>query len=483
MMNPGLFRSVFPRVIFLLVIAGSLAVNILRFVNTKEIPYGCHIDEIGIVSSIRCIATEGVDPLLHPPALFINLFFESPRAPTYVYPGILWGKAFGFSCASMRAFSAFLVVFGIAGLFFLARRLWGWQTAGWVVFLASISPWMWALSRIAFESQVAASFFIWGMYFIFRRASRWNAFMAAFMLGCAMYTYLPFRLVVPLVLPLFFWARAERGALNKGWHPVFWPALVLISVPLVQGMLNGELMGRFNELCLVSKNNLGAGGGFFALKNALGMFVHNYGLHFSPHFLFVQGDDNVMFTSHFGGILSWPDMLALLFGGVLFAWSTVHRKARLFCKDRRILVVCVICFLVGFVPSGLTNVQVPNALRSIGAWPFLMLLGGFCIREVQKRVPLAAVLAVLIAGTFACVYLKDYFGPYQARSRGMFDFWSYDMAKNARTNEDWLNFMYFNRHKDFTLQYYLMEFKGDSCSQARQAWVGFNKFLDERGIQ
>ena len=102
-------------VLFLLI----LTVNIIRFVGLDFSPPGFHVDELSSAVTIQCLATEGVDALNHPYPLFGDVSYGSPKPPTYIYPAALWTKLFGFSIASFRAISAFVVVITFVGLFSL----------------------------------------------------------------------------------------------------------------------------------------------------------------------------------------------------------------------------------------------------------------------------------------------------------------------------------------------------------------------------
>ena len=97
-----------------------------------------------------------------------NLNYGTPKPPTYIYPAVVWARVFGYSAASLRALSVTVHLLGIVGLFFLARSFFGWRYAFLTMTVASLSPWTWSLSRVAFESLFSVTFLIWGMYFFFK---------------------------------------------------------------------------------------------------------------------------------------------------------------------------------------------------------------------------------------------------------------------------------------------------------------------------
>ena len=157
---------------------------------------------------IGCLATEGVDAHNISYPLFSNLNYGTPKPPTYIYPAVVWAKIFGYSVPSLRAFSVMVYFVGIVGLFFLARLFFGWRYAFLTLTVASLSPWVWGLSRVAFESLFSATFLIWGLYFFFKSPKVWSIVLSGLFFTAEMYSYPPFRLQTPLMLlSLIIYAR------------------------------------------------------------------------------------------------------------------------------------------------------------------------------------------------------------------------------------------------------------------------------------
>ena len=82
-----------------------LAALLLSYWQLDRIPYGFHVDELAGSVTIGCLTTEGVDAHNVAYPVFSNVNYGTPKPPTYIYPGIVWGKAFGYSVASLRALS------------------------------------------------------------------------------------------------------------------------------------------------------------------------------------------------------------------------------------------------------------------------------------------------------------------------------------------------------------------------------------------
>ena len=164
-----LFREkYFLSICFIVLILINLSSIFLAYYRLDRVPYGFHVDEFSGSVDVGCLATEGVDAHNISYPVFSYLYYGTPKPLTFLYPAILWSKFFGYSVASLRALTVTVHLFGIIGLFFLARLLLGWRYALLVITVASLSPWTWGLSRVAFESLFSSTFLIWGMYFFFR---------------------------------------------------------------------------------------------------------------------------------------------------------------------------------------------------------------------------------------------------------------------------------------------------------------------------
>ena len=165
-----------------------------------------------LLSPCSVLRKAGCDAELTPWPLFGFMEYGQDKPPTYVYPGILWAKVFGATVPSLRAYSVFVLLIGILGLFFLSKQLFGLGFAGVVVLAATCSPWAWVVTRVALESYFAPVFAIWGLYFFWRSNYWWDWALAGFFFVCAMYTYPPARLQIPLMMvTLGFYEWGRRG--------------------------------------------------------------------------------------------------------------------------------------------------------------------------------------------------------------------------------------------------------------------------------
>jgi len=466
-------------VLLLMVLVGAA----LHFYRLDKVPYGFHVDEMSGSVAVGCMATEGVDAHNVPHPLFADLHYGTPKPPTYLYPAMVWAKLFGYSAPSLRALSVTVHLCGIAGLFLLARSLFGWRYAAVTAALAIFSPWAWVPSRVAFESLFAVTFLIWGLYVFLHPPRAWRMVLAAVLLAGAMYSYPPMRLQTPLMLlPLIIYSF-KQYRLNWKFLVVFVVVFAILLFPLVQRTLNGQLQQRFDQISIFSPQYLKAMGVNGSWMQLTEIFCYIYALHFHPDFLFFKGDPSYVHSTRHFGILSWMDMAALAVGLVflLMLLTKFGRKNNPLAVHRYWLVFLFVNIFIGVVPAALTNSELPNSLRIIGSWPFMCLLSAFLLWQACERCWVLWLGVVLTTALFAFSFLKVYFQVYPQESKGMFSYWTMEEAGQLKTEEDWFKFVLLYRYADYNARYFLMQYHGSTCTQSRAMWEGMRDFLISRG--
>ncbi len=455
----------------------------LHYYKLGDIPYGFHVDEMCEGVLIGCMVTEGIDAHRIPKPLFGDMHYGTPKPPTFVYPAMLWAKFFGFSVASLRTYVVTVHLIGLLGLFFLSRLLFGFRYATIVLLVASVSPWIWVMSRVAFESLGAVTFLVWGMYFALRSTQVWHWALAGAFFSAAMYTYPPMRMQLPIFLCLFIPYAFHRLGFRLRSLAVLVLVLSVLSIPLVQGTLNGKLQQRFSGISIFSKDYLSSIGKSSTIKDLAGIFLHNFKEHFNASFLFLTGDPSRIHSTGHHGILGWLDVMALVLGCVFILLLLVRKYGQNpLIKERIFLIFLCLNVLIGIAPAALTTTELPNALRIVGAWPFMCLLVGFLLWQACERLWLMWPVIVLTALLFANSFFNVYFKVYPKESKGMFNFWTLDEANKAKTEEDWLRFMVRYRHDDYHARYFLMQYRHFSCSESKSMWDNLRTLLTSQGV-
>lgn len=459
----------------------AFAMILARFVALDQTPAGFYLDEAGGAANILCIASEGLSekgvrfPLFFPEFRGTGTFFT----PTYIYSGALWANVFGTSIVSLRAHVAFYSLLAILGVSALAGRFFGPAGAVLSGIAASISPWSFQFSRIAWDPALLPAFLIWGIFFSLCKRRRF-AVIGGLLLAAAMYTYPPARLHVLLLLPAIFtfrwFADGERKGELRG-HLIFLAihaATLLIALsPLTVLTMNGTLQGRYDAIGILNRQWLVTSHGSDSVSTLLTVFVRNLAAHLSPGFLLLRGDANIRHGTTLFGLFSWLDMLAML-AAIPIATLLVLRASRLAGRFQPgpLLAFVLWGFLSGLIVSSLTWEGIPHALRSIGSWPFLSLLTGGLLYALVSVWRPALYLIAAVALAFSLAFANVYFFRYGEASAGQFDAAIQEAAEKAVVSGDWQQLEWFTTfYPTPAMRYYFMEYRGYTCMQPLPAAV------------
>jgi len=307
--------------------------------------------------------------------------------------------------------------------------------------------------------------------------------LAGIFLAAAMYSYPPIRFQVPLMLiPLVFFCRKKY---QIKWKNVVLLGLVLtvILIPLAQNTLNGKLQKRFNQISIFSNDYLKSINASHDWLSLSKIFLNVYAFHFHSDFLFFKGDPSYVHSTRHFGILSWMDILALgigIFFLLMFFFKKKKANNPLYIH-REWVIFLLISMMIGVIPSALTNSEIPNSLRIMGSWPYLSLLSVFLLWQACEQCWGMWLIVVLTTAIFAFSFLRVYFFVYPDESKGMFGYWTLEEASQLKTDEDWLKFLLLYRHDDYHARYFLIHYRGISCSQSEKIWDNLRDYLISQG--
>ncbi len=475
-------KYIIPIVLGLLIII----INASRFVDLAHIPNGVHIDEQTIGVTFACLAQGGQATLNQPHyPLFADNSFATPTPPTFMYPGMLWVKAFGFSIESIRTYTVFGFTVALLGLFAIGRHLGGLRCGLWIMLAGSLSPWTWTFSRIAWESIFMTPFLIWGLFFCLIARKHRHFIIAGILLSAAAYSYPPARLQVPLTLIFlvgygFFqlrWKFSHIMALGL--------AFIITTIPMAIMYITWPfLSARFNEISILNPDYLHSINKTGSLMDIAIIAGKNYLSFLQPDFLFFKGTPhNLTLSTGRQGIMGWLDIFAAILA--ISAVGLMIKNKRAINKPTLVLFgFLFINFLGGILPAALISIENPHPLRTLGAWTFAMIATGLIIHKSIERWIWVALPATLIAISFTFVFLTQYFTLYPKDSIGMFNVWTETEAKNAKTDNDWMTFLYHYHPHMYISRYALMRYHGDSCASAKKTWENlypfFKKFAEQQ---
>ena len=383
-----------------------LLFNALRFIGLEISPPGFYADESYGATQVICLWQTGADFFGNAFPLFaISGPGEPIYSPTYLYGQLIWTTVFGHSIAGFRSYAAITTTLTILFLYLYAKNLLGSRAALYIAFVATVMPWSWQFSRIAWDPPLAPLFLMLGLWISTLKKGWW---IAGLPLGLAIYSYPPLRIITPLIwlcLPNLSIKRKIIGLL----------VIAFTCIPLALQFQDENFLSRSNMLTIWSSTFYNPYR-HYNLIELISVFWKNWLAHFSPSFLFIHGENNLRHSIQSFGMLSWLDLLAL--GALIYLVSikVVSRKyEHIFSSGQyQALFIGLIGIGISLIPASLTNEASPHALRTISAWPFYAIFSGVILSRLSEVLPFNKVyLATLLIGfLFFASYQYHYFKIY-----------------------------------------------------------------------
>lgn len=365
----------------------------LRFYNISGVPVSLYWDEVASAYNAYSIALTEKDEFGNPfPMLFRS--FEDYKTPANIYLTSIVVKFFGLSELTARFTSAFFGSLSVIICFFLAKELFRKQkfkdkvlntsTIGLVAsFLLAISPWHIQFSRTGFEANVGLFFVILAIYLFSKFANVKDFkyfFLSMSIFALSIYFYRSIWLFAPLMI--FVLLIIYRKLLTKELLKTSLGLLLffLILLPFLPSALSKEGFTRQRQVNVFSNSNelvykasvkhYEAGGSIISkvLYNRRIVYfktiIENYFGHFSPKFLFLEGDGNPRHGVMGMGLMYLWEMPFLIIGVyALFKFSPNIRN------------LIIAWLLIAPIASAFA-VPSPHALRSLNVLPVPQILVG-----------------------------------------------------------------------------------------------------------
>ncbi|KKP96170.1 MAG: hypothetical protein US02_C0005G0013 [Candidatus Levybacteria bacterium GW2011_GWA2_36_13] len=386
------------RIFYLTLLLIVILAGILRFYNLTGNPISLYWDEVSSTYNAYSILETGRDEFgKRLPLLFEA--FEDYKTPANIYLTSIVVKFFGLSEFSARFTSAFFGTLTILVTYFLVLEilrnesvfLKNEKTKKIVAlissFLLAISPWHLQFSRTGFEANIGLFFLITGILFLLKFINSpnfRNTVISAVFLGVSIYFYRSIQLFLPLLL-IGVLIIFRKNIFNKeNFKFIILGSIVFLAItlPFVPTMLSKEGLTRQRQTNFISNssnevykssvkiNELGKSTFSKVIFNRrvvyLEIFVRNYFSHFSPNFLFLNGDPNPRHSVKGMGVLySWEFIFVILGSFALFKLNPKTRNTILYW------------ILIAPIPAALAY-PAPHALRSLNILPvpqFIIALG------------------------------------------------------------------------------------------------------------
>jgi len=410
--------------IFTIILLGFL----VRVLWLPQFPSGLNADEAAIGYNAWSLINTGRDE--HGaswPLVFRS--FDDYKPPVYFYLSLPFVYLLDLTVLAVRLPSAILGTISIWLVYQLSRRL--FKKSFYPSLIATLvfatSPWAIHFSRGGWEVNAALFFVLLGIYGFLKSLSNPKyLYLFVFSFALSLYTYHSARLISPvLALALVIIYRSKLLGNNLVWKSsrvkniiISFTLGIIICIPLATQMLSKEGQSRFTGVSVFS--DTGPLWQALEYRRAHGeslytrlihnqylsyglRFTKNYLTHYSPRFLFVDGDE--IARSKVPGMGQFYIILAPFYlFGIYFLLQAKNKFARFI----------LVWFMVAPLAASLTF-QSPHALRSqnLVVPASLVIAFGFwgVIKNLKSKIAPIMVFTLAILYFFA-IYLHQYFYVY-----------------------------------------------------------------------
>ncbi len=360
-----------------------------RFYNISSSPPALYWEEVALGYDAYSILKTGKDHHGHNWPISAFESFGDYKPALYFYVVVPAVALLGLNEEAVRfpsAIAGLLIVIGtglIARVFAKKLRFSPDIVQLLTMFVVSISPWAIQFSRAAWEVNLATCLVTWGVYLGLKAgASRRTYFISFGLLALSMYAYHATRLIAPFLAMGLLGLWLLEGDWKANLKKIFPMGIffILLILPLLLSFRDPIQQQRFKETNLFSdpifveqSNTYREAAGDTHIARLLYHryffygrgFIENYFKHFSPTFLFIQGDQNPRHSVQIVGQFYLLDAVFLSLG-IFYLFKM---------RDRKVAFL-FFWILIGVVPAGLTKAA-PHALRILPVMPALLLILSF----------------------------------------------------------------------------------------------------------
>ena len=419
---------------------------LLRVVGLNKFPAGLNADEAALGYNAWSLIETGRDEHGTPwPITFRS--FDDYKPGIYVYLTIPFVYLFGLNEWSVRLPSAILGSLSILLVYYLSSKLFKKEFLPSIIstIIFATSPWSIHFSRGAWEVNAALFFILAGIYYFYESFKKPKLFVLfAVSFAISLYTYHSARIISPIIaLSLLTIYRSNIFVLTKTSKFIFLGIFtgIVLSLPLATQMLSKEGQSRFSGVSIFSDSgplwraleqrrehpaslyNRAIHNRYisYTLK-----FTQNYLSHFSPRFLFLNGDEiarsKVPDTGQFFLFLSIPFFLGLYF---------IIKENTKFSK------FILVWFFASPLAASLTF-QSPHALRSQNMVVPLSLIIAFGVWSAIKSSSIKNIyisLFIVLMTYFLAIYIHQYYYVYPRQLPYAWQYGFDQISKYVKENE------------------------------------------------
>lgn len=404
-----------------LVVVASLAILMARFWRLNSTPYGFHSDEMSILANAVCLRHTGVDLWGHGwglssggPLNAYGFVLGFPLNFNAAYVG--WLYLAGDSIVAARSFEVVISLVIVGCTVGIANNFLGRRAALWALGLSAISPWTWALSRVAFlHPEFCTMHMFIGLWLLTRHIGRGDDPTTKELVGAGLLfgvgLFSPYSTIPTGLVAVLFGLYLYRK--NRAWRPIgnFGVALMATYVPLqmVMSKYTSERISQMDVFKRLNTESTLLGKGVALTRITWDRLMQ----HLSLDFLATHGDGNFRQHSGWGGALSWPQLVLVALLPVCV--YVLYKSFRRYEREIELLALSIVGALGGLLTASMAGEQT-HANRSLAAAPFFI-LGCVTVAVVLAPTIKYLTMACLVSGVlFSGYYLHDYFVKFPARS-------------------------------------------------------------------
>lgn len=312
--------------------------------------------------------------------------FNDYKPALYSYFSMLPILIVGLNDVSTRAVSAIAGIITVGLLFLVLKEYFSERVSILMAFsVVIVQPWLLHYSRTAFESNLAAMFFLAGAWLLIKERPIWSTIPFAL----AAYSYHSPRLAAPLLLLFFaidrFWPHIStfRKSLSRDYLKLAVPLIIFIilTLPIFISMRDSLILKRYQQSNifkvfypfapkeLITSDNPWLSFPANSIYWLGGMLLGHAASYFSP----INLGERIYHTVRFSpmyipsfGILGWFESLMLI-PGVLFLFKQIGKR------KYRLLLYWI---LAGSAPAVVTW-EWFHPLRSLDIFPALLIISIF----------------------------------------------------------------------------------------------------------
>jgi len=376
-----------------------------RIYQLTQNPPSLYWDEASIGYNAYSIIQAGQDEWGK--ALPVNFrAFGEFKLPVFIYTVALFEKIFGLNDWALRLpavlFSLGTVILTfLLGEKFTKSRLIGVLSA----FVLVTLPWFFLISRVGYEANAGLMFYLLGIL-LFLNASKKSLFLLLSVISfiASSYSYNSFRVLVPVTLVALIVYLLNSTKINVR-RPAIYIAIISVIiyivslVPIVRLFSNPNNINRFQTIGIFS--------GRISGEESLLIFTKNYFSHFSPSFLFINGDINLRSAQGGFGQIYWLQ-LPFILSGLYFI-----------LKSKNAVGYLILLFtLIAPIPAAITR-ESPHALRAISAVPFISILTAVGVKfaaDIVKNKQIVYLIFTSVTSAFFVFYFYQFIIVYPVKS-------------------------------------------------------------------